>query len=124
MRDEYTNTPTLRRYESRSRLMISLINGIWKIYETLWTLRCNKLHYDLGIVLHDLGKNKQAESAYRTALKLNPNHAEAYNNLGTIFGQSGDHKAASEMFAKALALNPDYAAAADNLARARKALGQ
>ena len=39
------------------------------------------LHYNLGIILINLGKLKEAELSIRKAIELNPKFAEAYANL-------------------------------------------
>ncbi len=57
--------------------MISLINGIWEMYENLWTLRCNNLHDDTDL-----------ESLYVEALD---NKIEFYYKNRTSLFESGDY---------------------------------
>ena len=57
--------------------MISLINGIWKMYENLWTLQCNNLHDDSNL-----------ESPSVEALD---NKIEFYYKNRTSLFESGDY---------------------------------
>ncbi|MDA0710381.1 MAG: tetratricopeptide repeat protein [bacterium] len=75
-------------------------------------------HYDLGVVLGDLGESRLAEASYRTTLALDPTHADAHNNLGIILARRGDLAEAATHFAEAVRIDPDNKKAAANLARA------
>ena len=48
---------------------------------------CPIAHSNLGLILRDLGKTKEAESSSRKAIELNPSHYQAYSNLGSILNQ-------------------------------------
>ena len=61
------------------------------------------------------GNFDAAISAYRRAIELKPDYAEAYNNIGTVFDYQGDFGAAIEMFEKTVYLNPDPAEAFYNM---------
>ena len=41
-----------------------------------------EVHYNIGIVLDELGRYEEAIKSYNSAIKLKPDYAEAYNNLG------------------------------------------
>jgi Flp pilus assembly protein TadD len=77
------------------------------------------VHYDLGVVLGDLGENVQAEAAYRLALGFEPNNPDTNNNLGILLAMRGDIAAAVELFSRAVSADPGHENAIDNLAQAR-----
>lgn len=57
-----------------------------------------------------------SESAYRNALRLNPNYALAYFNLGSINAQQRKFEAAIDLFSKAIEIDPALAEAYRNKA--------
>jgi len=93
------------------------------------------LHYNLGLLAHQLGQRKEAQREYEIALKLfldqkaqeegrnaldraarfQRNAAEAYNALGALWKSEGKRKQAEEAYLKSLKLNPDLEAAQRNL---------
>ena len=62
--------------------------------------------FDLGVARQDLRDHAGAASAYRKALDLKPDHAEAALNLGIALQESGDVDAAMRAFAQAYRLRP------------------
>jgi tetratricopeptide (TPR) repeat protein len=64
-------------------------------------------YYQQAIILHQKGKLSNAEKAYKKAIKINPNFAEAHCNLGNILLERGRLKEASNAFLKALKLLPE-----------------
>jgi len=46
-------------------------------------------HYNLGVVLSDLGQLDDAVASYRRAVKIKPDFAEAHNNLGYLLQTLG-----------------------------------
>lgn len=66
----------------------------------------------------------QALTAYDTALRLDPQLAEAYNNRGIIKYESKQFSAAIEDYNKAIQLKTNYAAAYNNRGSAYAVLGQ
>ncbi len=60
---------------------------------------------------HDLNKDyDKAIEAYTSAITLNQNNAEAYNNRGAAYGSKGQNETAFENFNKALSISPNKAA--------------
>jgi serine/threonine-protein kinase len=51
-------------------------------------------HYTLGISLYRQGKRDEAAAAYREAIRLKPDHAEAHCNLGQLLLQRGQPREA------------------------------
>jgi len=62
------------------------------------------------------GNLDQAASAYRKAIAVKPDYAEAYNDLGVILESTGDLAAAEEAYKTALKFKPDLVSAHSNLA--------
>ena len=65
----------------------------------------------MGNVFHEQGRLEEAIEAYKKALAINPDYAEAYSNLGVSLHDQGELEEAIEAYNKALAINPDYAEA-------------
>ncbi len=63
--------------------------------------------FDLGLVRQDLHDHPGAAEAYRKALALKPDFAEAALNLGVALQESGDTDAAISAYAAAYRLRPD-----------------
>ena len=61
---------------------------------------------------------------YRTAIKINPNYANTYNNLGAALAQQGSLKEAINYFQEALRLKPNFISAHNNLKMAIREYGQ
>jgi tetratricopeptide (TPR) repeat protein len=62
--------------------------------------------FDLGLVRQDLRDHQGAVAAYRRALELKPDHAEAALNLGTVLQEAGDLDGAMRAYACAYRLRP------------------
>jgi protein O-GlcNAc transferase len=98
--------------------------GLALIRESI-ALHPNAIYYNnLGNMLRDSGARDEAVHAYRNAIALKADYAEAYSNLGNVLRESGDAKGALEQCARALELHPGYAQAYNNLANALKDLGE
>jgi predicted O-linked N-acetylglucosamine transferase (SPINDLY family) len=78
----------------------------------------------LGFTLNKLGKFAECESAYRDAIALKPDHAEAYNNLAIALEELGKFDEAEASARQALSLKSDYAQAHNTLAVTLKELGR
>jgi tetratricopeptide (TPR) repeat protein len=64
------------------------------------------LWFDLGLVRQDLRDHMGAASAYRRAIEIKPDYAEAALNLGVVLQESGDLDSAMRAYAKAYRLRP------------------
>ena len=62
--------------------------------------------FDLGVARQDLRDHSGAAIAYRKALELKPDYAEAALNLGIALQDGGDVDAAMDAFAQAYRLRP------------------
>jgi tetratricopeptide (TPR) repeat protein len=80
------------------------------------------LHNKLGICHHRLGDLDAARQAYATAVRLQPDYAEAWNNLGTIDHARRAYEAAIFDYQKSAALNPTNPVVFRNLGLAFLAL--
>ena len=58
---------------------------------------------------------------FNTALKLDPNYAEAWTNQALVYEQRGQKKRAFKSYARAAALKPSYGPAKDGMKRTRGA---
>jgi len=65
-------------------------------------------YYDKGVVLHEQGQLHEAETAYRKALALHRNFAEAHTNLGNVFKDQGKWQSAINEYRAALKIYPNH----------------
>ena len=70
---------------------------------------------ELGRSLTALAKYPEAETAFSTALSLNPDSAEVLNNYAVKLHKAGNRKKAAELMARAAKLNPQSAVIARNV---------
>jgi Flp pilus assembly protein TadD len=70
---------------------------------------------NLGSLLLQTERLPAAEAAYRRALQLKPDHADAHNNLASLLEETGRLLEAEAGYRRALELKPDYASAHNNL---------
>ena len=64
--------------------------------------------FSIGCFLWEGGKSEKALAAYDTAIRLQPDYAEVYNNRGNIKSGLGSHDAALEDYDEAIRLNPNF----------------
>jgi hypothetical protein len=76
------------------------------------------------MALSTLGRQDEAEAAYREALRLRPDFADAYNNLGNALHALGRPDEAEASLREALRLRPDNAVAHVNFGIVVEALGR
>ncbi len=67
-----------------------------------------QLHFVRGNALFGLGRLEEAEEAYREALALNPQNAQARFNLAVVLKKRGDLEGARQEAAGALAQDPNF----------------
>ena len=72
-------------------------------------------HYNLGVLLNDLGRKEDAEEEYREAIRIKPDYVAAHNNLGFLLDDLGRREDAETEYREAIRIKPDYAAAHNNL---------
>jgi tetratricopeptide (TPR) repeat protein len=77
----------------------------------------------IGICYQRKGDGKAARTAYKTALDLRKDYAEAWNNLGTLDHARGKYKPAISAYGKAIQLKPHDAVFHKNLGAAWLARG-
>jgi len=63
--------------------------------------------FDLGLVRQDLRDYEGAAIAYRKAIEIKPDHAEATFNLGVVLQESADLDSAMRAYREAYRLRPD-----------------
>lgn len=61
----------------------------------------------LGNTFYAMGKFVDAEAAYRSALMIDPQKAEVWNNLAYTLAQLGRHESSIDAIGRALELEPD-----------------
>ena len=72
---------------------------------------------------HRAGRYREAETLYRSVLRIDPNHADAVHLLGVTALQQGRYSEAVEHMERAIALSPGNAELYCNLAAAHRAGG-
>jgi len=82
------------------------------------------VHNNLGIALSADGKNEEASSHFKMAIKLKPDYPKAYNNLGLALFADRKNEEAISHYKMAIKLKPDYPEAHYNLGRALSAGGK
>jgi len=78
--------------------------------------------YIRGNTLRIEGKNSEAISHYKMAIKLNPDFADAYNNLGAVLFHAEMTEEAIDYFKEAIRIRPGFAAAQKNLETALRSM--
>ena len=73
---------------------------------------------NLGNELRDQGKLDEAIAAYRQAIGLKPELAEAHSNLGIALEDQGKLDEAVAAYRQAISIKPDFAEAYSNLGNA------
>lgn len=81
-------------------------------------------HYNLGIILKELGRHGEAIDCFIKAVQINPGYADAHNNLGNSFRELGRYDEAHRHYRKALELRPSQAEVHSNLADLLNVLGK
>jgi len=79
-------------------------------------------HSNVGVLLKDLERYDEAESAFRKAIELDPSLAPVYYNLGIVLGNLERYDEAESAFRKAIELDPSDGDAYYNLGNLLKNL--
>jgi tetratricopeptide (TPR) repeat protein len=66
-------------------------------------------YYNLGLSYVALGKTKDAGDAFRKAVEIKPDYAEAHYNLGLLASRAEQYTQAADEFNLAIKSKPDYA---------------
>ncbi len=61
------------------------------------------------------GAGREAEEAFRQALSIDPDYADAHSKLGVVLAERGDRPAACAQFERALQINERHGSALTNL---------
>ena len=72
-------------------------------------LRAAQDYYRSGLMLAGEGRDAEAVKAFRQALSIRPDWAEAHSLLGSILFRAGNYPEAEVELRKAVTLKPDYA---------------
>lgn len=83
-----------------------------------------EVHCCRGVALARLGRLGDAEVAYRQAIALNPDFANAYNNLGNALCELGRLEEAEYALRRAVGLKPGCAQCHSNLGTALRSQGR
>lgn len=77
-----------------------------------------------GLELSKSGKFEEAVTAFKQAIKLKPDYAEAHSNLGDAYAQLKQFKKAIDEYKQAIRYKPDLAMAYNNMGTAYYELGE
>ena len=80
--------------------------------------------FAIGCLLWEGKKAEKAVSAYDTAIQLQPDYAEVYNNRGNIKNGLDSHDAALDDYEEAIRLKPNFAEAYSNRGSIKFRLGK
>ena len=64
-------------------------------------------HCNYGVILSELGKDKEAEVEFRLSLTLDPENAQTYGNLGIILSKLERNNESELQFREAISLEPE-----------------
>lgn len=70
---------------------------------------------NLGVTYGESGRYQEAIEAFKQAIQINPDYAEAYNGLGFAYSNSGRYQEAIEHIEQAIRIKPNYVKAHNNL---------
>lgn len=74
------------------------------------------IYYGLGVVLMNLGRDKEAVTAFNESLRLKADYGAAHTGLARAYHRLGDKVSAAMSYEAALAIDPDSEEAKEGLA--------
>jgi tetratricopeptide (TPR) repeat protein len=77
----------------------------------------SQIIYNIGFLLYEMRRYREAIEKFRQALGLNSNYISALNYMGLCFAEVGEVNDALKYFDAALAIDPSYAYALSNKAK-------
>jgi tetratricopeptide (TPR) repeat protein len=86
--------------------------------------RFAQAHYNLGVLLHGLGRSAQAQACYRDALAVRPDYLDAHNNLCALLKACDRFDDAEQASRAALSMLPDHPVLLHNLGTVLVELGR
>ncbi|MBF0180284.1 MAG: tetratricopeptide repeat protein [Magnetococcales bacterium] len=92
---------------------IDTLLGAWEEVRRL--PEAARLFANLGVLLHDRGRDHEAETALREAVALRPDYALAHYNIGVVLHERERPEEAESAFRAAIRLQPEHAQAHSNL---------
>lgn len=93
----------------RSQVTLARINQILgQIENSLEPEQLAKIYYERAVMYDNLGLNGLAQYDINSALKLNPQMAEAHNYIGILLTQQQEFISAYESFDASLDIDPEY----------------
>jgi protein O-mannosyl-transferase len=104
--------------------------GYWKNSIKLFnhTLNVTKdnsmIHLNLGLVLFDEGRIKEAVDHYNEAIHINPDDVDAYFNRGNAYAGLRQYQLAIDNYKEVIRLMPSHAAAYNNSGNIYAGIGQ
>jgi len=113
--DNLINLYTQRQYQETLTQALKLLEKFPRSF-TLYNI--------VGVTNHISGKAKEAVRAYKKAISIKPDFAEAHNNLGITLKDQGKLDEALEVYNNAISIKPDYAEAFNNMGVSLKEQGK
>ena len=78
---------------------------------------------NIGVLRRAQRRHKESEAAYRQAIELSPEFADAYNNYGNLLSSTGRVREALDLYKQALKLLPGHSEARKRLGMSYRILG-
>jgi tetratricopeptide (TPR) repeat protein len=98
---------------SKQILLLSLLTLVL-LAPTLAQLNATEW-FDVGITLYNQDRFNDSVQAYKKAIEIDPQFAEAWNNMGIDLGMLGRYDEAFKAFSNATTINSTYAEAWYNM---------
>jgi len=83
-----------------------------------------RLHNNLGVAYHNIGRYEEAKAAYEKSIAIDPNYLETFCNLGTAYHDLGRYDEAITAYNREITINPSYPKVYNNLGAAYSDIGE